>query len=48
MAGSVIGVLLMMLGVCFHKTILGSALLIVCVCVGTIAGNAVERKKGEA
>ena len=47
MAGSVIGVLLMMLAVCLHKTALGAALLIACACAGTIAGNAIERKIGE-
>ena len=47
MAGSVIGVLLMMLAVCFHKTMLGAALLIICACAGVIAGNAIEKKMGE-
>lgn len=47
MAGSVVGVLLMMLAVCFQKTVLGAALLIVCACAGVIAGNRVEKKIGE-
>ena len=45
MIGSIIGVLLMIIAVCLHRTALGAVLLIVCVGMGTIIGDIAENKK---
>ena len=44
MTGSIVGVLLMIIAVCIHKTVLGAILLVVCACVGVIIGNITENK----
>lgn len=47
MAGSIIGVLAMIVAVCMEKTILGAALLIICVCVGVLVGSMMEKIYGD-
>ena len=47
MAGSIVGVLLMIVAVCLHKTVLGAILLVVCACIGVIIGNTIENKINE-
>lgn len=47
MVGSIIGVLAMIVAVCMEKTILGAGLLIICVCIGVIVGNVIEKANGD-
>ena len=45
MIGSIIGVLLMIIAVCLHKTVLGAVVLTVCAGMGTAIGNIADNKK---
>ena len=47
MIGSIIGVLAMLVAVCMGKNILGTMLLILCICIGFLIGNILEKKQGE-
>lgn len=44
--GSIVGVLTMIIAVCMGKTLLGAILLLVCVGIGIVSGNIVEKKLG--
>ena len=47
MFGSMVGVLTMIIAVCMGKNILGTMLLILCICIGFLIGNIFEKKQGE-
>ena len=47
MFGSMVGVLTMIIAVCMGKNILGTMLLILCICIGFLIGNILEKKQGE-